>query len=173
MLLGRISILASVLALACAVVAVPVSGAGASSTARMTAVEGQIVKEINRVRAGRGLRSLTLSTGLRTAAVGHTRSMLESNFFDHASLDGTSFGDRIARTYPQRPNRAWAVGETLYRTTGLMTARDVVAGWIESPAHREILLSTQWREIGIGVARTQTDGADQFGSVATADFGTR
>jgi uncharacterized protein YkwD len=173
MLLGRISILASVLALACAAVAVPVSGAGSSSTTRMAGAETQIVKEINRVRAARGLKALTLAQGLRAAAVSHTREMLEANFFDHTSPDGTSFGDRIARSYPQRPNRPWSVGETLYRTTGVLTARDVVAGWLDSPGHREILLSAQWREIGIGVARSQSAGSTGIGSVATADFGVR
>ena len=172
MLLGRLSLLASVVALASAAVAVPVSGAGSSSTTRLAGVETQIVKEINRVRATRGLRALTLSSGLRSAAVSHTRAMLSANFFDHTSMDGTSFGDRIARTYPQRPNRPWAVGETLYRTTGVLTAREVVSGWLDSAGHRDILLSAQWREIGIGVARSQT-GADAVGSIATADFGTR
>src|SRR5262245_60262121 len=171
MLLGRISILASVLALACAAIAVPVSGAGSSSTTRLAGVETQVLREINRVRTARGLRALTLSSGLRTAAAGHTRAMLDGNFFDHTSLDGTSFGDRIARSYPARPNRPWVVGEALYRTTGVLTAREVVVGWLDSPAHRDILLGAQWREIGIGVARTQSSAG--LGSVATADFGSR
>jgi uncharacterized protein YkwD len=97
--------------------------------------------------------------------------MVDGTFFDHSSPDGTSFGDRIARTYSPRPNRSWSVGETLYRTTGVLTARDVVAGWLDSPAHRDILLSAQWREIGIGVVRSQSEAG--LGSVATADFGVR
>ena len=121
-----------------------------------------------------GLRALTVSPALRNAALGHTASMLENGFFDHSSLDGTSASDRIERSYPMRPSKPWAVGETLFSTSGKLTARETVARWLASPAHNEILLSPQWREIGIGVARSPLAGGDFGGlptAAATADFG--
>ena len=102
--------------------------------------------------------------------------MLQAGFFDHTSPDGTTAADRIGRSYPMRPNRRWAVGETLFSTTGELTAREAVARWLESPGHRDIILSPQWREVGIGAARSPLAGGafgNQPTAVATADFGAR
>ncbi len=174
MVVRRLSVLLALLALA--VTAVPVSGAGQSNAQRLAAVESQIVREINRVRAAEGLRPLKVSPALRSVAFVHSRTMLQRGFFDHTSPDGTSATDRILRSYPGRPNRAWAVGEVLFSTSGALTAREAVARWLASPGHRGILLSTQWREVGIGVARSPLAGG-AFNNlpavVATADFGAR
>jgi uncharacterized protein YkwD len=174
MVVRRLSVLLALLALA--VTAVPVVGAGQSNAQRLTGVESQIVREINRVRAAAGLRPLTVSPTLRTVAFGHSRTMLQGGFFDHTSPDGTSATERIGRTYRERPNRTWAVGEVLYSTSGGMTAREAVTRWLASPGHRGILLSAQWREVGIGVARSPLAGGafhNLPAVVATADFGAR
>jgi uncharacterized protein YkwD len=74
------------------------------------------------------------------------------------------------------PNRAWSVGETIFATSGTMTAAETVDAWLASPPHRAILLSAQWREVGIGVAKAAQAGGSFGGlpaSVATADFGAR
>ena len=76
-----------------ALVAIPASGAGSTDAQRLTAVESQIVREINRVRIAAGLRPLKVSPVLRGVAVGHSRAMLQAGFFDHTSLDGTSAPD--------------------------------------------------------------------------------
>ena len=172
MVVRRLSLLVGLAAIA--LVAIPASGAGSSTSQRLASVEPQIVREINRVRVDQGLRPLTVSPALRASAVGHTSAMLDGGFFDHTSLDGTSAGDRIGRLYPMRPNRRWSVGETLFATSGELTPRETVTRWLTSPAHRQILLAPQWRDIGIGVARSPLAGG-AFGnlpaSVATADFG--
>jgi uncharacterized protein YkwD len=171
----RLGMLVGVLVVA--LVAVPVSGAGgATSTSRLSGVEAQLVREINEARTAEGLRPLRVSPALQKAAVRHTRAMLQGGFFDHSSADGTSAPDRIARSYPMLPSRMWSVGETIFSTSRTMTASQTVDAWLESPPHRAVLLSAQWREIGIGVAKAELAGGD-FGnlpaSVATADFGVR
>jgi uncharacterized protein YkwD len=174
MVMRRLGIVVALLTVTLA--AVPVSGARSLATTRLAGVEAQIVREINQVRAAQGLRPLRISAALQVAAVGHTRAMLREGFFAHDSLDGTSSPDRIARSYPMRPNRFWSVGETLFSTSGDLTPRGVVSAWLTSPSHRHILLAPQWREIGVGVLRDPSAGGD-FGdrpaTVATADFGTR
>ena len=174
MVMRRLLFMLALLALA--LVAVPASGAGEANAQRLTAVESQLVREINRVRAAEGLRPLKVSPGLRSAAFGHSRTMLEAGVFDHSSPDGTSAPERIGRSYPARPSRPWAVGEVLFSTSGELTAREAVARWLASPGHRGILLSPQWREVGIGVARSPLAGGafhNLPASVATADFGAR
>jgi uncharacterized protein YkwD len=161
---------------AVALVAAPASGARGGTEQRLWNVESQILREINATRVDQGLRPLKTSPALRAAAVAHTRAMLHGGFFAHDSADGTSAPSRIARQYPMRANRSWSVGETLFTTSGVMSARQTVDAWLASPPHREILLAPQWREVGIGVARADQAGGDFGGmpaTVATADFGTR
>ena len=174
MVLRRVSILALVLALA--IVAAPASGARSTGTQRLTAVEQGVVREINRVRAARGLRPLVVVQGLQAAAVNHSRAMLQGGFFEHESAGGRPFWERIKRLYPPRGNDAWLVGENLFAKSAELSPQEAVAAWLESPPHRDILLSSQFRDIGIAVMRSSLASGD-FGNqatwVVTADFGTR
>ena len=52
---------------------------------------------LNAERARHGLRALSLDPRLSSAARRHARDMAERNYFDHTSLDGSSFVDRIRR----------------------------------------------------------------------------
>jgi uncharacterized protein YkwD len=56
------------------------------------------------------------------------------------------------------------------------TAQETIATWLASPAHRSILLSAKWREVGVGVVFSQAAGGTFGGSpvwLVTADFGKR
>jgi len=106
----------ALLTLVVAVVYVPVSSARAqqdTKTQRLTALEAAVVREVNRVRSTRGLKSLRPAPTLRTAARSHTKSMLDDGFFGHDSADGTAFSERIKRYYTSRGWRSWTVGEAL------------------------------------------------------------
>jgi uncharacterized protein YkwD len=168
-----------VLAAAVAAAAAPVSAATAEQSARIEGrggLERQVLAELNLVRAERGLQPLRVVTGLRVAAVTHSRSMLAVGFFDHASADGTSFDRRLRRHYPDRGWSTWSVGETLLSTSAALDARQIVGEWLESKPHREIILSPTWRDVGIG-ARFASAAPHEFGgaptTVVTADFGLR
>lgn len=102
--------------------------------------------------------------------------MLESGYFEHKSVDGTSFDARIKRFYPDRGWQRWAVGEALLSSSGEVDAREIVATWLDSPPHREVILSRQFRDAGVGVFYSSSaSGAfgDQPALVVTADFGLR
>lgn len=174
MVLRRISILALLLGLA--IVVAPVSGAGPGGTQRLGKVEQSVVRDINQLRADRGLRPLTVASGLQTAAMGHTLAMLQGGFFAHESPGGRPFWERIKRTYPPQGNGPWLVGENLFANTGGITSQEVVAGWLASPRHRAIVLSSHFREIGIAALHAPVAGG-AFGNrstwVVTADFGSR
>ncbi len=174
MVLRRFSILA--LALALAIAAAPTSGARPAGTQRLVAMEQGVVRELNRVRAARGLRSLVVTQGLQTAALAHSRTMLHGGFFEHEAPGGRPFGERIKRFYPPRVNEPWLVGENLFAKSAELTPQEAVAAWLESPPHRDIVLSSRFRDVGIGVMRSSLAGGD-FGNqatwVVTADFGTR
>ena len=160
-------------------VASPVSVAspGAlSSNERRPALEHDLLREVNRVRAARSLPRLEPAAGLHRAATEHSRALLEAGTFDHQSPDGTTFEQRVLRYYPSRGWRSWSVGETLLATSERLDARLIVAKWLESRTHRTIVLSPTWREVGIGAHFTPA-APGEFGgvptTVVTADFGAR
>jgi uncharacterized protein YkwD len=134
-----------------------------------------VIDELNRVRAARGLPRLRSQAGLRAAANEHSHAMLVAGFFAHESPDGTPFHNRIRKHYPSRGWQRWSVGETLLSSGGTLEARAIVAAWLDSPSHRQILLTPGWRKVGIGaVGRVNAAGAGVPGSLAvTADFGLR
>jgi uncharacterized protein YkwD len=144
---------------------------------RRTALEGAVIRELNRVRARQGLRPLRAAPSLRKAARAHSEAMLEYGFFGHDSLDGTDFGQRIRRHYTDRGWTRWSVGEALLSSqTSHIDAREVVVAWLESPPHREIILSPAWRDAGIGVLYAPSAPREYRGAeaiVVTADFGLR
>ena len=143
---------------------------------RRTTLEAEIVREMNQIRANRGIRPLRAAPSLRTAARAHSRAMLELGFFGHDSADGTAFSDRIRRYYTNRGWGTWSVGEALLASEGQrIEAKAIVKAWLDSPPHREVILSA-WRDAGIGAVYTSTAPAEYGESdavVVTADFGLR
>jgi uncharacterized protein YkwD len=103
--------------------------------------------------------------------------MLAVGFFGHDSADGTAFNERIKRYYTSRGFTRWSVGEALMASQGRVAdAQEIVAAWLESPPHRAIVLSTTWRDAGIGVLYAPAAPATFGGAeavVVTADFGLR
>jgi uncharacterized protein YkwD len=165
-------------ALLAGLVAAPVAVPDSSTKVeRRMSLEAAVVREMNKARVAAGLRPLRSSPSLRTAARGHSRSMLEYGFFGHDSVDGTAFSDRIRRYYSSRGWRMWSVGETLLASpSGVVDARGIVAAWLESSTHREIIMDPTWRDAGIGAlyapaAPNEYGGAQTI--VVTADFGLR
>ena len=102
------------------------------------------------------LRPLTVSSGLPAAAA-LTRAPCCATA---SSTTPIPTGALLGAHQAQLP-AAWrqlAVGETLYAKSAEPTPKEAVAAWLSSPAHREILASTQWRDVGIAVFRSASAG---------------
>jgi uncharacterized protein YkwD len=100
--------------------------------------------ETNRARLDAGVAPLACVTALAVAARKHAQDMCDQGYFDHVSLDGRSFEDRI---------RAEGVmfgmgGENIAR--GQPTAAAVHASWMMSDGHRGNILHPGYARIGIG-----------------------
>ena len=167
-----------VLAVALAALQAPAAAPAESPTKleRRTTLEAEIMREVNSIRAGRGIRPLRAAPNLRGAARAHSRAMLEHGFFGHDSMDGTAFSDRIKRYYTDRGWEMWSVGEALLANEGQIDAKMIVVAWLDSPPHRELILSPAWHDAGIGVMYTAMAPAAYGGAeavVVTADFGLR
>jgi uncharacterized protein YkwD len=140
-------------------------------------LEADVLDELNLVRLEHGLRQLRLSPQLTEAADVHSRAMVVSGYFGHESPDGTHFATRIKGFYkPRAVKRKWRVGENLIWQTRRLTARAAVAAWLASPGHRENLLGTAFREVGISAVRAH-GAPGVYGKrrvvVLTVDFGAR
>jgi uncharacterized protein YkwD len=136
----------------------------ASAGARLNASEREVIQRLNDARAQHGLPALRPARGLNRAADRHSRDMLVRDFFDHPSSDGTPFDTRV-----RRYAKASMVGETLAslpdRHGGAAT---VVQIWMDSPAHRAIVLDPRLTRIGLA-RRWGTLGSTET-AVVTADF---
>ncbi len=127
---------------------------------------------LNARRTEAGLRPLTSSRTLASAARAHSADMGERRFFAHDTPDGVEPADRIvAAGYPRTDvsvgeNLAW--GE---ETAGTPAA--IVEGWMESPGHRANILRREFREVGIGLAYEPPRPVSGRVAVYTTNFGGR
>jgi uncharacterized protein YkwD len=136
----------------------------------------ELLRRLNAVRSRAGLPPLRRSRDLTEAAVAHSRLMAKYGYFSHTSYNGSLFWQRVERYYPAPPAfRRYRVGENLMSGPASVSALAVIRSWMQSPQHRENLLS-RWAEVGFGCVRAihapgVFDG--QTVAIVTADFGTR
>jgi uncharacterized protein YkwD len=160
------------------VVAAPAGAVGGSGRTMQAAnaLEGGVLTQINQVRAQHGLKPLRISVKLRAAADAHSAAMARYGFFTHESRDGSVFWKRVERYYAPKGFAFWSVGENLLWTSGDLSPEAVLQMWMNSPKHRENLLTARWREVGLSAVTVPAapgvyNGLDV--TIVTADFGVR
>ncbi len=127
----------------------------------------------NKIRAERGLSSLRQNSRLAKAAVSHSSDMVGEGYFDHTSLDGDTFVDRILRAGYTKRNDAWTLGENLAWGTGeLSTPAQIMQSWMNSSGHKANIVKKAYREVGIGI-RLGVPSDAGVGATITADFGAK
>jgi uncharacterized protein YkwD len=113
---------------------IPAGPAGASA-------QRDAIDQLNQVRRSQGLAPLRSSASLQRSSTRYARHMMKRGYFGHRSRIAVSsaFG---------------RAGETLELHSGWdpQPAR-TVANWMNSPAHRAVLLSSRFRWVGMGIAR--------------------
>jgi len=124
-------------------------------------MESQIINLINGERTSRGLSPLSSSGLLTNSGLGHSRDMACNNFVSHTS---PSAGDFITRI-----NAAGYYGSSYGEniSAGYGSASAVVSGWMNSSAHRDIILNPSFVHIGVGHANLV---GSQYTNYVTADF---
>ncbi len=105
---------------------------------------------------------LEMDEVIRVAARLHSQDMGAQDYFEHDSLDGRSFADRMREAGFGGPS-PW--GENI--AAGQRTAADVVNGWMNSPGHCRNIMNPSYNVIGIGYAE---DDSSSFGTYWTQDF---
>jgi uncharacterized protein YkwD len=113
---------------------------------------GQVVGEINRVRAAADVGILAADPRLDQAAVEHARELAGRRVLDHESMRPER------RTMMLRVETAgvpWRnVAENLAQVPGSRggVARQTARAWLDSPGHRQSMLDARYTHTGVGVA---------------------
>lgn len=114
----------------------------------LTDVSSQELLDLtNMKRQETGTGSLQLNDQLSLAAQLKAKDMFEKNYWAHNAPDGTqpwSFIKTSGYTYIY-------AGENLAR--GFTTTEDVVDAWMNSPSHRDNMLSGNYNEVGFAIVK--------------------
>lgn len=126
----------------------------------------QVFEQINQQRLEAGLPALKLNDKLSDAARRKASDMFASDYWAHVNPDNGRepwyFFDAVNYDYRY-------AGENLARdfsTTGLL-----IKAWINSPTHRENIVSTRYRETGIAVVNGVLNGVET--TLVVQLFGTK
>ena len=100
-----------------------------------------MVRAINKIRASNGLSPLRRSNSLHHSSSRFARHLMARDVFAHAASIA------VAGRFD------WA-GENLELHWGWRPRpRSTVSRWMDSPAHRAVILSSEWRWVGVGHSR--------------------
>ena len=121
-----------------------------------------LVAQINLVRVANGLSAVASSASLQRVAADYSGKLAAIGRITHDAPNALPFSERMkASGYSGR-----YFGETL--AVGYTAARTVRA-WLRSAPHREALLSSRYRSVGVGVVRARWNG--QLAWYVTANWG--
>ena len=118
-----------------------------------------LLNEMNRARSQEGAPLLWANVRLASAAASHAQALAEGRASGHIGADGSDPLTRIEEAgYLPR-----GFGENV--AIGALAPELIVKAWLESPAHREILLEPSYLEVGLGAV------LDSDRPIWVADFG--
>ena len=137
----------------------------------LTQVASATLCLLNDERAAAGLHPLTVAQGLTQPSASYSARMVSENFFAHVAPDGATLTDRLEAGGYIEPDGDWTVGENIAWGQGdISTARSIMIAWMNSPGHRENILTPEFSEVGIGIV-PGTPGDTSWGATYTTDFG--
>ena len=128
----------------------------ASSSGPSTAVkqaEWQVLSEINKYRASRGLAPLRMAQQARIAARQRSSEMRDYGILSHTSPTGNHASTLLARRGVKYQAGAENIGRVTFHDWD-HAIEGTMFGWKNSSGHRQSLLSKDFNYVGIGVARS-------------------
>ena len=114
-----------------------------------TALENEVARLVNAERAKAGLPALKINLELSRVARYKSADMANKGYFSHTSPTyGTPF--QMMENFGLRFS---AAGENI--AYGQRTPAEVMRDWMNSPGHRNNILSRSYTEIGVGLAKNK------------------
>jgi uncharacterized protein YkwD len=115
-----------------------------------------IINLANQAREKEGLSSLKENPKLSQSAMRKAQHMRDNDYFEHTSPNGIQpwyFAEKAGYEYK-------VFGENL--AEGFFSAESVHKGWMDSPGHRENILSEEFEEIGVGILDFKREGKPSY-----------
>jgi uncharacterized protein YkwD len=139
-----------------AIDSVPAPAAMPAAPVASPAFADQVMELVNEARWTNGeLPPLKRDASLDQAALTHSQNMAARDFFAHCDPDTLTWpGDRMSDA-----GYSWN-GAAENIAAGYSSAAAVMAGWMASSGHRANILSTSYRELGIGYEYQGSDLAN-------------
>jgi uncharacterized protein YkwD len=127
--------------------------------------EQRVIEIVNQTRAGAGLAPVAANPLLATSARRYASYMASASFFGHNGPDGSTL---VTRDEAAGYGGWLFLGENL--AGGQTTPEQVVDAWMNSPSHRENILSSNARELGVGYVYQP---GSTYGHYWVQEFGAR
>ncbi len=113
----------------------------------------RVLALVNAERTSRGIPPLQTNSALIRSAQSYAHTLLQLDALRH-NVDGTNLSSRVAAAgYDGGP----PLGEVLWGSTGNLPPERVVADWMASPSHRQIILNTTYSLAGVGCTFSKGD----------------
>jgi uncharacterized protein YkwD len=125
---------------------------------RPTAADTAIVDSatlclIDQVRAAYRLRLLRSNRELQSVAGKQAKEMVRDDYFGDDSPSGQTPATLIEALPYGAHAASLATAQNLgWGTRSAATPADILAGWMHSPPHREVILTGIFRDVGVGVS---------------------
>jgi uncharacterized protein YkwD len=129
--------------------------------------ETSIMMLINEQRQANGLPALSLVAELTQAARRHSWDMATNNLTQHTGSDGTNGGQRMREA---GYNWSWW-GEIIGWGFGGDPQR-MVNWWMNSPTHRNLILSATPQDLGVGYRRDVSSEFGHYWTVVVTNYST-
>lgn len=131
--------------------------------------ENEMLNQVNSIRREKNLGTLVLNSNLSAAASLKAQDMFAKNYWAHFAPDGSTSPWLFIKNSGY--NYLYA-GENLAK--GFTSSGDIVNAWMNSPSHRENILSDRYKDIGFAIVEGNLMGEDtvlvvqMFGSTSYA-----
>ena len=108
---------------------------------------------IDEVRTAYRLQTLRSNHELQSVAGNETSGMVRHDYFGDDSPSGQSAGTLIAALPYGAHATSLATAQNLgWGTRSAATPAGIVAAWMHSPPHRQVILTGEFRDAGVGVS---------------------
>lgn len=116
----------------------------------LNSMRTELLNDINKERKAQGLNEVILADDLNNLAQLHSEDMAKNNYFSHMNLSGNMPEDRRKNLNISTP-----VAENLAKDVSIIYAHESL---MRSGTHRSNILGKEWTRVGLGIAKTTSDG---------------
>ena len=125
----------------------------------------QLTIDTNKQRESNHLSDLSLNPQLTNAAQVKASDMAARDYWSHTTPDSKAFSTFIVSSGYQYQT----AGENL--AYGFDSAGQVISGWMNSPEHRDNILSKNYQNVGFGVANSKNYLGKGPATIVVAEYG--